>query len=324
MIDIETYNETPNFSVIVPQACNMHCEFCSNNGVSEGGNKDWMECLKQVIWSLPAKFRSVSITGGEPTLYAGIDGLMFYLRKRFERVVVSTNGAKLGAMGFVLKHANDVNLSWHGWDTESVSAMFGRRVEQPDKNAIVFLREAGTGVTLNWVILKGMGFDGEDVSKYVKLAESLGCSAVAFRYDMRESDGLDGDWIPELPSSFGHIGDTGCPVCHTWKVDRRGFPVFFKASVMEPKEVLDTAYELIYTADGVLSTTWDGAHPVGNEGDDMTNRDSERLDRIERLVERMANMLVVNDAPEKPRRTVVHRCEEDGGGSCRGGGGGHC
>jgi len=329
-MDIDTYDDHPNFSVIVPQECNAHCDFCSNADVDEMYRAEWMKGLREAIDLLPAQFRSVTITGGEPTLFVGLETAMFWLRKRFEKVVVSTNGVRLGEMGFVLKHANAVNLSWHGWSTPKALAVFGDKgMKPPDPNAIVALRQQGTGVTLTWVVtLKRGGITPEDVTNYVALAEKLGCSAAAFRYDMREPDGLTGDWIPALPNSYALEGEGGCPSCHTWRYERRGFPVFFKASVMEPTEVMDKPYEVVYTAKGVLSYDWAGQKPV--EGEDMTEQENDRLDKlaskIDKLIEVMGLLAGVRDEDyevetvKKPKRRP--ECvEHHGSGGCNPGGG---
>jgi hypothetical protein len=328
MIDIDTYNDEPNFSVIVPSKCEMRCSFCSNPGVGDDGNppEAWMEKLGKIIWQLPPKFRSVSITGGEPTTWSSFDPLMFMLRKRFAKVVVSTNGVKLGAMGFALRWANDVNLSWHGIGVVEASKAFGVGVDHPDSNAIQYLRKNGTGVTLVWVITPDTEFDGARALQYAELGRMWGCSAVAFRYDMHQSDGLEGNWIPALGPSVTLVSDDECPVCRTWRYDRRGFPMLFKASVVEPHDALDSAYELIYTADGVLSTTWDGSHPVGYGEDEMKESDSARLDRIEEMLMRLLGVEGEQIHPKARKEPRVHHVRHEssgGGGSCYGSGG-HC
>jgi pyruvate-formate lyase-activating enzyme len=344
MIDIETYNDEPNFSVIVPQKCDAKCGFCSNRGVTDLSQPGaWLERLKGLLWKLPPKFQQVSITGGEPTLYSYFDELMFLLRKRFRKVVVSTNGSKLGEMGSILKWANDINLSWHGTDPIMAAKAFGvGRVSEPDPNAIEYLRDAGTGVTLTWVItmelMKDLDFTARHIDDYVDLAERLHCSAAAFRFDMREEDGLTMSWVPGLGKAYIKESDDGCPVCRTLRYDRRGFPVLFKASCAEPAEWLGEPYELIYTHLGVLSTTWDGMNPVMEN--EVKKSDEDRLDRLERMVMELVDAGKGKIFPRQysmasavdPFHAVMTSSRErimchdsmgtPGGGSCSGGG--HC
>jgi pyruvate-formate lyase-activating enzyme len=333
-MDIDTYDDHPNFSVIVPQSCNAHCEFCSNADI-EPDDGSWLDKLRIVIGKIPLQFRSVSITGGEPTLYGDLEETMFWLRKRFEKVVVSTNGAKLGEMGFVLRYANAVNLSWHGWNTAEAIGVFGAEdmEGEPDQNAIEFLRENGTGVTLTWVVVKARGLTAKDVTKYMALAEKLGCSAAAFRYDMREHDGLEGGWIPALPASFSMESEGGCPACRTWRFEQRGFPVFFKASVVEPIDIIRAPYELVFTSKGILSYDWAGRRPV--EEKNMTKHDEDRLDRLEVMVERLTKVVLNDKNSDKtegvPERSSYYvygsgatRRREAGSRSCGGASGSSC
>ncbi len=322
MIDIETYNDRPNFSVIVPQPCNMACSFCSNRDVCEGED-DWLEKLRKLIWEFPSKFSQVTITGGEPLLYKWFRELVLILRKRFTKVVVSTNGTNFGKLVDTLVWVNDVNVSYHGLDDEWAKDIFGTGI-LPDVSAkdIQTLRAWGTGVTRNWVIQANGKPNKHEVETYATNAKMIGYSSVAFRYDMRAPDGLDMKWAPL--EYLNVISDDKCPVCRTVRCDIDGFPVFFKASVMEPRNALDAAYELIYTSEGILSTTWDGKNPVGEE--EMTATDNARLDRMEKA---MAEILRRLDEPkESQRQRIAQRVayvgtarDSCGGSGC---GGGHC
>ena len=56
----------PNVSIIVPGGCNANCSFCFWK--HEASRKDYIEWLKETLDNIPDEFRSLSLTGGEPTL----------------------------------------------------------------------------------------------------------------------------------------------------------------------------------------------------------------------------------------------------------------
>lgn len=328
MIEIETYNDQPNFSVVVPAQCNMHCAFCSNPDVSDREGSEWLECLGRLIWELPPKFSQVSVTGGEPLLFSHFHELMGMLRKRFAKVIVSTNGTGFAEKLGDLSLANDVNVSYHGLTDAEAARNFGVADVPEVRSADVRrLAASHTGVTRNAVILANNNLCAQAVTRYVDEAKERGYTAVAFRYDMREPGGLDMAWIPSFKADV--LSDSACPVCRTIRLDMDGFPVFFKASVIETDGLGEgKAYELIYRHDGILSRRWDGADPIEWEGSKtMTTEETKRLDRIERMMKDILSRL---DGPAVVRDTKPRRRERDGYGArdpggCYGwGSGGHC
>jgi organic radical activating enzyme len=82
----------PNFTVMLPGACNAKCGFCFWNH-KDGQIKpptDYMEKLADVVSKLsPETFPAVSLTGGEPTLSKYLKPVFGLLRssRYWDRIV---------------------------------------------------------------------------------------------------------------------------------------------------------------------------------------------------------------------------------------------
>jgi molybdenum cofactor biosynthesis enzyme MoaA len=83
----------PNFSIVIPAKCQCACSFCFQNDTT-GMRPDYYTILEETLRNLPAKFEQISITGGEPTLFAGLDKILGIIKKfpQFKKVILTTNG----------------------------------------------------------------------------------------------------------------------------------------------------------------------------------------------------------------------------------------
>ena len=242
----------PNFSIIVPTGCNARCAFCFWKQ-SETIDKDkYLNNLEKMIAALPEHFKQCSITGGEPTALPWLIDILAIVRKRFNKVVMSSNGYKLSAnqMSFI----DHLNISRH-----DIMDRLNKRVFKTDtvpnmdrlKQLCQTANEYGVDVTLNRV-LPEITNESDIISTYIYLAKAVGANHVCFRKE--HSD------LKPLPVTqyFNQkrFNETSCPACKSYSQYIDGMKVTWKYNVLEPTEVMTGLYELVFHPDGVASTDW--------------------------------------------------------------------
>lgn len=248
--------ENKNFSIITPGGCNADCEFCVDSHTRRA-SKNYIKNLIETLDTLPAEFRTCSITGGEPTLSKNLLSILALVRDRgFDRVVLTTNGARLldvaPSLGGLINH---LNVSRHSeFDEENEKVFKTDNIISTDGlvSVIPILNKAGIDVTLNRVYSESF-----DVDSFVNYAKSIGANAVCLRYDHRNGCVEE----TELEKSFagwGRVNETSCPVCRSHTILYRGMPVIFKASAAEPSKGIGEIYEAIYHINGKLTSDWAG------------------------------------------------------------------
>ena len=257
-LDIITFNEAPNFSVVVPNACGCRCSFCFDNQKCLVGFDDWYAKLEQVIDELPEKFTQVSVTGGEVTKLSveQLLKLMKLLYANFDRVVVTTNAEQIYRHISALSLATFINISYHGTSAYDSNKVFKSdiMVSPPEhvlNKFITQLKALETKVRIQKVCTVPPTLD--EVFEYVSFCKSMGANDIAIRMDIAHKDALKGDWIP-IPTEKA-VSKGSCPVCADWTYNIENIPVHFKAGLIE----IDTTgvpYELIYRKDAKLSTSW--------------------------------------------------------------------
>lgn len=74
--------------------CNLNCKFCflKNKKSNEISSKKWLEIIKQ---AKDMGVLSISILGGEPSIYSEIDDLLLGIEKIGINTTITTNGSKL-------------------------------------------------------------------------------------------------------------------------------------------------------------------------------------------------------------------------------------
>jgi MoaA/NifB/PqqE/SkfB family radical SAM enzyme len=257
----ELFYENPNFSIVLPGPCQAKCDFCF--WYQKETARNWLEKLEYILDTLPQCFYQVSITGGEPTLSPFLLDTLDLLqsrRKKYKKVVLTTNGIKLYKCLESVKEAVDhVNISRHHWLTEENYKIF-KTQNIPDTPMLeLYAKSLGKKLTFNCVI-KDMSV--ADMKTYLAHARKLGVSNVCFRQE-------HGDLSPVaieafLLKNYKKTGDGGCPVCRssyfdyrTSILDFKGMNVGIKYSVLEPKDVIDGIYELVFHSDGKLTADWE-------------------------------------------------------------------
>ena len=265
---LKTYNQNPNFSIVVPCGCNAKCNFCFWK--AEAAHPKYLSRLKQVLVVLPSKFRTLSITGGEPTL--DLDALKQILKRTtaraFNKVVMSTNGCNLQEMlhnstnlSKVIQH---LNISRHHWDENINDSIFqSQKQSVPTNSALKEICERsnyfGIDVTLSAVLTEHLTTE-DDILHFVDFAKQMGASSVFFR----KPHGTLDPSAAEVAFAGHAKRDASCPVCRASSMIIKGMPVTWKASVSEPDQVIakNQIYELVFHANGTLSSDWAQQNPV--------------------------------------------------------------
>lgn len=258
-------NASPNFSIIAPGGCNARCKFCFWSERAAWTGAPYEQMLDAALDELPAQFTTVSITGGEPTLspkFRAILGKISKYRNRLERVVLTTNGYRLGVFIDQLQGVVDyVNISRHNVNNAKNQAVFGTAsVPSSEELGIMIdkLNRVGIQVTLSKVLQEKE--KRANLDRYIRFARKLGASGVFFRKQ-------NGDLLPhpvELEYSEYVSTESSCPACLNVKQTIAGMPVTWKRGLLETDTV--GAHEIVMQQTGVLSTDWAGKNVITMTG----------------------------------------------------------
>lgn len=256
-------NSDPNFSIVVPGACNARCAFCfwkESNGTMT--KQEYFKALTTTLAALPAEFRQCSITGGEPTASTYLRDILPHVHARFGKVVLSSNGFDIRDEMF--DFVNHLNISRHHWNDNLNCNQFGSQ-SVPNtallQSICTMANEHGVDVTLNCVVPATFS-DVSFVNRYLDFAKSVGANAVCFRKEHGTLENLPVEaLIRERVIRTG-----GCPACRTKVRLMQGMQVTWRYGVLEPIKVMPKGeiYELVFQQDGRLTADWDGIRVVTN------------------------------------------------------------
>lgn len=252
-------NESPNFSIILPGGCNARCKFCFWRQRSGG---DFLAGLARALRILPDNFRTVSITGGEPTLSRSFSATLAVIRtngRSWERIVLTTNGAALltqaDAIAQVCTH---VNVSRHGVTDRANRRVFGTEsVPSREELRLVIARLSTHGVptTLSRVLDSVRPETRDSIEKYVAFAKRMGAASVHLRK-------RNGDLAPHpVEAEFAHLHgwNSSCPACSNRVQFIGGMAVTWKRGLLETADA--GRHEAILQSDGRLTWDWAGRVP---------------------------------------------------------------
>ena len=78
------------------QGCNFRCPFCHNSDLLPGAGQEFMteEALLQFLKKRQGLLDAVCISGGEPTLYGGLEALLRQIKALGYMVKLDTNGSR--------------------------------------------------------------------------------------------------------------------------------------------------------------------------------------------------------------------------------------
>lgn len=270
MYNIKTFNDAPNFSIVMPGGCNAQCGFCFNRDkrtmpLPENGYK-WAFDLLELLRNLPQQFFQISITGNEPMLSPQLDGVLSVckmVRDKYTNILLTTNGTNLlEKINDVAPSVHHINISRHHWDELENIKIFGGKYNVGDNElrAIIDAYGAcGVNVSLNCVIDDNT--DKDFIERYIAFANNIGAYAVRFRKKNGDDLGMTPVEV-EYDKTYPILDRGECPVCRTWKRVIHGMDTYWKAAVIEPTDkVNDVVYELVYNTDGKIYTDWDYKKP---------------------------------------------------------------
>ncbi len=153
--------------VSVTDFCNFRCSYCMPpEGVSSGKREDILTL--EEIYSITRLFvqlgvDKVRLTGGEPMVRPGLEGLVYSLGRLepLKDLSMTSNASLLEARAKKLKEAglDRVNISLDSLDPQVFARLTGGELA-PVLRGIEAALEAGLGVKINTVLLKGIN-DGE-------------------------------------------------------------------------------------------------------------------------------------------------------------------
>ena len=109
------------------QGCNFRCPFCHNSDLLPGGGEEFMtqEALMAFLKKRVGLLDAVCVSGGEPTLYSGLAGLLRQIKALGYLVKLDTNGSRPA----VLKALVAENLiDYVAMDVKNCPARYGQTV----------------------------------------------------------------------------------------------------------------------------------------------------------------------------------------------------
>ena len=147
----------------VTNACNLACQFCAGtDGETEGftvtkglSAKQYHEIVKKLNQKID--IREIHITGGEPTLYNDLVGLVGLLhRSGLGHLKMTTNASKLENKLPALKEAglNDINISLEAINEEIFYKMTKRQGLSQVTSAIDRALDLGFTIKLNATLMR--------------------------------------------------------------------------------------------------------------------------------------------------------------------------
>jgi molybdenum cofactor biosynthesis enzyme MoaA len=297
MKSIEMYKLSslyPNFTVILPGNCQSRCAFCSEpEGPMPSSEKDYQRNVQAVFETLPSIFRTISISGGEPTISGQLEFLMRTIRERqslenpkhFHRVILTTNAVNLEKhLDTISGVVTNVNFSRHAADETDNKIVFTGNGKHKGpvvtKNKLKLLADQlhkrGIEVNLNCVY-SDEHFMGRTLSKltdmqvkqktleYIEMAKEIGVTSIVFRRDHHSKGELTTTRLERVFEEFSTISENKCESCRVISKIIGGMAVNFKQSRYEPIHYLkekDTLYELILHSTGHLYLDWGRRHRI--------------------------------------------------------------
>lgn len=114
-----------NAKIRLMTQCNLDCAMCSWKNTDERLDEQRVYTLLDELWMLSV--RGVNFTGGEPTLYPGLERVMRYAKAKGFHVSLSTNGFNLDALKRVVVFLNSVDISIDSPDAQLNDKIRGRR-----------------------------------------------------------------------------------------------------------------------------------------------------------------------------------------------------
>lgn len=191
--------------------CDLVCGYCPvEEGMENrvplplaGRRLTTEEYLRNLAAIAAAGVRGVSFTGGEPTLRPDLADLLAGARPLFDRVELTTNGAKLAKVADVVAgHVDLLKVSLDAVDADAVAALTGRG--HAFANAVASIRwavDAGVPLGINAVLMRGTA---AELDTTIDFARGLTVAATApvhlslldFYYSPSRRELWQEQWLP--------------------------------------------------------------------------------------------------------------------------------
>ncbi|MFJ8957427.1 radical SAM protein [Streptomyces sp. NPDC102381] len=231
--------------------CDLVCRYCPveegmENRVPKrlsGQQLSTEQYLRNMSAISAAGVRGVSFTGGEPTLRPDLPDIIRGVRPHFDRVELTTNGARLGKMtDVVAEHIDLLKVSMDSVNQSDVQLLTGRRFAYDHaRDAITWAVSAGVPLALNAVLMQRTYPDLDRTIDFVRgLVEGATAPVHLSLLDFYYSPSRRNEWLEDfLPTNdvLGLLTDRyGEPHtqdrfgCRFYWFDADGFSVRLKDS----------------------------------------------------------------------------------------------
>ena len=321
------YYDHPNFSIRTPGGCNANCPFCFyKRGTEELSFENYLNYISHVVKNIPPECNAVSITGGEPTTSYNIGVIMAAIgSKRFERVVLTTNGLDFNKFNFKeYDNLTHVNVSYHHHMSAIRAKIYGRKTipggghdweprndmrpvdfNLTGLNTINHMKNSGKIFSLSCT-LTDQFFSYEEFANYIEHIYVANINhglidRVMIRVDHAKGIAEDHPFEVLMNTSdvrFNYEGgmENDCVKHGVYKY-KNSLKVDFKYAVLEPSDVMDkickktSIYEYICQPNGKVTLDWGGNkviydHLKDYQGDDVT----EIKNMIGEIVKRISHL----------------------------------
>lgn len=253
-----------NLYIKITDYCNAQCQFCSNQGSIPKPEHLDLNRLELVLRELKSKnlLSRISITGGEPLLYA--ERLNQILNKVFEVipdacVTINTNGINFSKIHELdsLSKLEGIHISRHHYDDGINDARFGVKTATLEEISSLYNSVNNRQlIRLNCLLIRGFIDNLREVKKYLEEASKIGVFRVGFVSLMPTNSYCKEHYIDfnsifrDFPIDFlstGHFYDSDiCECCNGIYLGKNGNLVEYYAR-MTKKLQCDYMRQLVYT-----------------------------------------------------------------------------
>ncbi len=212
--------------ISVTDRCNLRCRYCMpQEGVPQLNHSDIMtyeEIMRFVRIAADAGITKVRLTGGEPLVRKGMEGLIRTLADSYPLIDLSltTNGILLAgfATGLSAAGLKRVNISIDSLNPDTYRELTrGGDLECALQGMRAALEAGLDPVKMNVVLLKGINDSDEEIGAFIRLAlrEPVYVRFIEYmspRGDLDKSHYISADRVVEVMRGFGAVKQSDSPV----------------------------------------------------------------------------------------------------------------
>lgn len=169
---------------LVTNMCNYNCYFCHSEGVGGTLRKHELSIDNYItlykMYSDIEKWNGVTLSGGEPFLFRGVDTLIEKLYEEGAKITVVTNGSLLHLHLPIMKYIERINVSIHTINQEMYGKIIGREEEKLCivKNNLQTIRALypNLSIRLNVTPCKQNNWSIEELKNLISYAKQINAS----------------------------------------------------------------------------------------------------------------------------------------------------